>query len=145
MKKELFISKVDANGNLQANVSKQIRTLLKALADSSVVIEISKKRKQRSNNQNKYYWGVVVQEFRQGVLEMWGEHIDSQEAHEYLKLHCNFKEIINEATGEIIKLPISTTESNTLEFEEYLEKCRKLIYEYFNVVVALPNEQKTIL
>ena len=144
MKKELFISKVDSNGNLQANVSKQIRNLLKSFADSSVVVEIAKKRKHRSNNQNRYYWSVVVQYFKQGVLEMWGENIDSQQAHEYLKLHCNYKELINESTGEVIKLPKSTTENNTLEFEEYLDRCRKLIYEYFNIVVPLPNEQSEL-
>ena len=56
----------------------------------------------------------------------------------------NFKELINENSGEIIKLPQTTTDRTTIEFEEYLERCRKLIYNYFNRVVALPNEQTEI-
>ncbi len=137
----MYISKVSDTGLLQKNVTKQIQAYLKAMSGQTVIIEISKKRKQRSQNQNKYYWGVVIQFFKDGALDMWGEHLDSEQCHEYLKMHCNYKEFINEATGVMFKIPQSTTDANTLQFEVYLERCRKLIYEYFNIVVPLPNEQ----
>jgi len=147
MSKETFISILNEDGTLQKNISKSIAAYLKNLAQTkcSVVIEISKKRKQRSMSQNKYYWGVVIQFFKDGALDMWGENLDSEQCHEYLKTHCNFKEFVNENTGEVIKMPQSTTDANTLEFEEYLDRCRKLIYTYFNIVVPLPNEQTELL
>jgi hypothetical protein len=145
LKKELYISKVHDDGTLQKNVSKQIRQQLLSLVGQSVIIEISKKRKQRSVVQNGYYWGVVVQFFKDGALDMWGEHLDSEQCHEYLKTNCNYKELINTNTGEVTKMPQSTKDTNTLEFEEYLDRCRKFIYEYFNIVVPLPNEQAELL
>lgn len=139
----LFISNTK-NGRLQSNVQTQLNDYISSLKDARYQIEIKKVKKSRSNNQNRYYWGIIVNEFRSGVAEMWGEYIGSQEAHEYLKLHCNYKELINENSGEIIKLPQTTADRTTIEFEEYLERCRKLIYNYFNRVVALPNESLEI-
>lgn len=50
----------------------------------------------------------------------------------------------NTATGEIIKIPLSTADLRTIEFEEYLEKCRRLAFDFFNVQIPLPNQQTTL-
>lgn len=143
MKDEQFFSNI-INGKLSKKVTQEIADLLAVFEGQRICIKIGKVRKERSSNQNRYYWGIVVNEFRNGAKDMWGEDLGSDEAHEYLKIHCNYKELINYNTSEVIKMPQTTTDLNTLQFEEYLERCRKLIYEYFGIIVALPNEQKEI-
>jgi hypothetical protein len=141
--KYTILSKVN-DARINRRAQQEVRNSLIDLEGKDIIITIETKRKKRSQNQNAYYWGCVVSEFRLGALEMWGEHIDSEQAHEYLKYHCNYKELINENTGEIVKLPQSTTTHTTLQFEEYLERCRKLIYEMFGRIVLLPNEQSEV-
>ena len=35
----------------------------------------------------------------------------------------------------------STADLKTIEFKEYLEKCRRLAFDFFNVQIPLPNTQ----
>lgn len=94
----------------------------------------------RSQNQNRYYWGVIVESFRHGALQEWGEYMGKDEAHNTLKANCLYTEKVNEETGEIFRVIGSTTDNDTLDQETYHEKCRQLIHNAFNIVVPLPNE-----
>jgi hypothetical protein len=94
----------------------------------------------RSNQQNRYYWGVIVEAFRYGVQQQWGDYIGKQEAHETLKSNCLYTERINEDTGEVLRIIGSTSENDTGEQEVYHEKCRRLIMDYFGIEVPLPVE-----
>jgi len=133
------------DGKLQRNVSKAIAEYIGSCKDGRYEIEIKKQKKKRSLDQNGYYWGVVVYFFIQGALDTWGEDIDSETAHAELKKHCNYKEVINVNTGEINKLPLPTKDLTTVEFELYQDKCRKFIYEWFNIIVPLPNENLELI
>jgi hypothetical protein len=143
LKKQIYISDVK-DGKLQKGITKAIKTELEKHEGKRVVITIERKRKTRSTMQNSYYWGVIVQSLRQCVLEEWGEDLGNEEAHEMLKFQCNYKELVDESTGEVIRMPLTTTNLTTTEMEEYNEKCRKFIFNFFNTVVPLPNEQGTI-
>ncbi len=138
-KKEVFISNVKG-GKLQKNVSLLIANFLTLFEGTRVKITIERLYKQRSLRQNGYYWGVIILYFQQGVSEQWGEFKDSDECHEELKKECNWKEVVNTSTGQIHKSIQSTKKLTTVEFEEYEERCRRLIFEYFNMNVPLPNE-----
>lgn len=104
----------------------------------------TRKGNSRSGNQNRYYWGVIVESFRHGAKEEWGEFLSKQDAHETLKANCLFQEKVNETTGEIIRIIGSTTENDTWDQEEYHDKCRNLIQEFFGITVPLPGEQMEI-
>lgn len=106
-----------------------------------IKITVEKKRNTRSLNQNAYYWGCIVQFYVQGIDDMWGEKIGSDQAHEDLKRECNWYEKVNEETSEVKRFFKSTADLTTTEFEEYLERCRRFILEYFTITVPLPNEQ----
>lgn len=111
--------------------------------ESPVIVSVKKKRKRTSKSQRGYYFAAIVSEYIRGALEAWGEYLSKQEAHDNLKKECNFKEvIINE--DEIVRIVLSTESLNSLERETYHEKCRNLIYNYFNIVCLLPNEQADI-
>jgi hypothetical protein len=127
------------SGKLQIDRSKLLQSIA-IMGDCKVKLIIEKLYKKRSNNQNAYYWGVVIEAFCIGYFEMTGEMIEKKDAHDTLKEKFSFKEIVNVNTGEITKIIISTAEGDTMEFERYLEKCRDFILEWFNLVVPLPNE-----
>jgi len=100
--------------------------------------------KKRSDAENRYYWGCVINDFITGFEESTGQEITPTEAHELLKIHCNGIEIPNEATGEILKVGRTTAKLSTIEMEEYLDRCRMFIFDWFNITVLLPGEQASI-
>lgn len=55
-------------------------------------------------------------------------------------MQFNYFEKINEETGEIVRVPKSTTENTTTTQEEYHLEIRKFTKEWFNVEIPLPNE-----
>lgn len=106
-----------------------------------VIVTVKKLYRKRSNPQNAYYWGVVINEFCLGFNDTQGEDCEPEDAHYFLKQQFNYKEIYDKKTGEVLKIGKTTTNSTTIEFEEYLESCRRFIQEWFGRTVPLPNEQ----
>ena len=140
MMKEQLYCEVKPDGTISNE--KTFWEIIRQFAGQRIIITVEKKRKKRSIRQNNYYFGCICDFFKTGALEQWGEHLDTEQAHEELKKHCNFKEVVNIQTGEMIgKISLSTKDLTTLEFEEYEERCRKLIYTFFGIIVTLPNKQ----
>ena len=136
----------EANGKITNGVlSFRYRSLfdkaLIAFGDCEVEIKVGKKFRKRTSPQNRYYWSVIVFYWKEILTAEYGEQITQAQAHEFLKANFNFKEIVNEETGEVLRIPKSTTENKTFEMEEYHEICRQKAFEFFNVVIPLPNEQ----
>lgn len=142
MKSINIISQV-SNGNLTRNRTR-IKDAIATFEGKDVSITIKKKRKTRSNSQNQYYWGVVLELTIDAIKKEWGEIWDKDNAHEFLKSRFLYYEKYNENTGEIIKTPKSTTECSTVEYEEYLSQCRQFLKEWFNTDIPLPNEEITL-
>lgn len=123
----------------------------KEIADSfagkRVEVVIKRARKQRSNAQNAYYWGVVVPFVLRGFIELGnslteGNPDDHELIHEFLKAKFlrNGAEIVD-ADGLVHELPGSTTKTTTVEFMEYLDRIINFAAESLNVVIPPPNEQ----
>lgn len=96
----------------------------------------SSDKKQRSNPQNKYYWGVVLPR----ISEHTGFTIE--EAHEVLKSKFlkGWKNV-DTAKGYVeLEYVRSTTDLNTSEFEAYMTKVREFCSIELNVWVPEPNE-----
>lgn len=98
---------------------------------------IIKKKNRRSLLQNNFYWAVVVQEVRLGLLEI-GYRMTNEETHYFLKQKFNPVEIPN-AEGEAIQVPGSTTTLNKSEFSEYVERIAQWASEYLGVVIPPAN------
>lgn len=95
--------------------------------------------KNRSNQQNSYYWGVIIREL--------SEHTGytSDEIHEVLKykfisypIVFHHKEI--QSRDEEIYVCKSTTELDTKEMEDYLSKIRTWASAELGVWIPEPNE-----
>lgn len=96
-------------------------------------ITVSNIKKDRSTNQNAYYWGVVLRM----IAEETGYTPDDM--HEYFKLRFMPKNII-QIKSEKREVPFSTTKLQTNEFEMYLEQIRAFAAEELQIVIPLPNE-----
>lgn len=95
-------------------------------------IIITPYRKMKTNDQNKYYRGVVVQ-----ILgDYWGS--TNQEAHEAISAeHLKYSK--HYGMPQLIK-STKLTEWSTVEWEEYMEHLRKWAAQEFGVSIPLPNE-----
>ena len=127
------------NGKFSSNIN-IIDDILNAYEGHTIDITFKRRSNKRSNNQNSYYWAVIVPITRNCIKNEWGEIWSLEKAHEFLKNNCNYEEIINEDSGEILRRVKSTTENDTKNQEDFHEKCRRLVKDFFNTQIPLPNE-----
>lgn len=113
---------------------RRLHSILKVLKPVKYIVEIKQYRKKRSINQNDYYWGAVVTPLASylGYLP--------DDLHKELALKFIPKHLTNRITGEITKVGRSTTELDTLEFEQYLEMVRIWALTELDFLIELPNE-----
>lgn len=121
-----------------------IEKIIQSFEGKDLKLTFEKKTKQRSINQNAYYWGVIVEIVRGCLHDLTGDVYTKEETHEFLKAKFLFKEVVNEATGEIINVPKSTTENSTTDCEVYHEEIRRFALSFFDTIIPLPNEQLEI-
>ena len=138
-----YISNVK-DDNLQMNVRKQIAKDLKEHNGKKVLITIKRVGAQRSDRQNRYYWGCVVLSQIDCFKERWGEIWDKDEVHDWNKCNVFSSDFVDEDTGEIIKRPGSSRTKTKTEFEERMEKLRQFFELNFDWRIQLPNEQLDI-
>ena len=116
-------------GQLRNYFTVRFQNYLKTLEGQKVEIIVRKQKTKRSDNQNSYYWGVV--------LDILSRHTgyESDEMHEILKFKFLRKRISDD-----VEYVQSTTKLNTAEMEEYLEKIRRFAAMDLFCVIPLPNE-----
>ncbi len=129
-----------SGGKLASNLN-MISNILDVYEGHTIDVTFKKRTNKRSNQQNKYYFGVIVEIFRNCIKEEWAEIWSRSQVHEFLKTNCNYEELINEETGLVVRRIKSTTENTTGDQEEYHTKCRTLALDYFNTTIPLPNEE----
>lgn len=131
------------NGNLIRNRN-LIKEAICAFENKEIVIRIEKKKRKRSNPQNRFYYGVVIPLMQQALKES-GNLMTSNDVHELLKLRF-LKEtiLVNEETGQIVERIKSTTELSTSQFMDYMAEINVFASEYFGVVIPEPNENITL-
>jgi len=92
--------------------------------------------KNRSNPENRYYWGVIVELLSQEL------GYEREEMHEILKaIFLKEKTFLKTKAGvEEVAFARSTSELNTAEFEDYLRRIRVFASTELGIFVPLPNE-----
>jgi hypothetical protein len=116
--------------------------MIKSLKDGRYQVEVSKLNK-RSNQQNRYYFGVLVAMVQQGLNDI-GTEVTKEETHEFLKARFNYTEIVNTETGEVMQVPRSTTDLSKEQFSEYKDKIQRWAAEWLNIVIPDPGELLTM-
>jgi hypothetical protein len=136
--------KIQIKSLVQNGLLKRNRTLItdaiKSFEGKEILIIFEKPKNKRSNPQNSYLWAVLYPITQQAIKNEWGEIWNIEKVHEFYKIQFNVIERVNEETGQIIKLPKSTTENTTTQQEEYHLQIREFLQEWFNITAPMPNE-----
>lgn len=126
-------------GTLKIRNRAALSQALRGMKDGEVLIRIERLRATRSQSQNAFYWGVVVQL----LSEFTGYTPD--EMHEVLKAKFLPKRFaVCDGNGEIkdeLVIGGSSAVLNTVEFGEYLEAIRQWAAETLHVVIPDPNTE----
>jgi hypothetical protein len=131
------------DGVLSIVGAKRLRQDLKEFGEAEIQI-IIKKRGKRSSPQNRYYWGIVIQEIK-SEFKRRGIRATAEEIHEALKLKFNPVPTIDENTGEVlIELGGTTTEMNKEEMSEYLERIIHWCNESLEIQISEPGTQTAL-
>jgi len=93
-----------------------------------IIVSIEVYRSKRSNDQNRYLWGVVYDL----IAETTGHTVD--EINEIMKTKFL---TVHTDLGDYSK---SSKSLNTVEFMEYIEQIRLWSMEYLGTRIPLPNE-----
>jgi hypothetical protein len=136
MSKEVFFKTVDGDGTLMFKAS------LSDFTGKQVKITIEDKKK-RSLSQNGFYWGNFIQSQIECFKERWGETYRKEQVHDWNKVNFWGTEHISE-DGEVFKMPCSSTNFTTAEWEEKLENVRAWFKQNFEWEIGYPNEQNNL-
>jgi hypothetical protein len=119
---------------------------IKSFNDKDVVITFTKPKKNRSNNQNRYYWGLVLPLIQNGLLDATGELRSYDNIHYkiLLPLFAPTNEIVNKDTGECIVERLTSSDLTTTQFCEYILEIQKWSAEFLGIDIPSPNEENLI-
>lgn len=129
--KPTFYGQIE-NGKLTLQDRDQFKAYVGTLK-GDVMITVDKRYKRRSDNENRYYWGVVIPL----LCEFMG--YTDEEMHEAIKWKFLKKQTEAFPKHEEVPTVRSTTTLSTAEFEELMSKVRMWASE-FGVYIPDPNE-----
>lgn len=95
---------------------------------------------QRTAPQNRYYWGVIVETIKSAINDL-GNSYTADEIHDFLKKEFNYSEV-ETIDGHFLKVPESTTNLDTIAFNEYKERIQQFAAEVLNIYIPDPNESE---
>ena len=115
-----------------------------ALFHGRYIVTIEKETK-RTISQNAYYWSVCVPLVKVGLQDIgYREVKTNDDAHEVMKHLFLKKSFTNEQTQEVIIVPGSTSDLDTLGFNQYLEEIWQWGSEYLGINIPTPMQQTTM-
>lgn len=122
------------SGELKPVALVAFRQAMKRFPDGArVVIRVAVERQKRSNSQNRFWHGIVIPAF--------AEHCgyEFEEMKDALALKLLPKEITDMETGEVRIVPGHTSELNTKQFNELIERAQRLGAE-MDIYIPDPGE-----
>jgi hypothetical protein len=135
------IEKLD-DGSIKGG--KAIKEAISDLNTGRWTVSIRKYYKQRSLGQNNFYHANFIQGQIDCFKERWGETYRHDQVHEWNKLNFWGENKIIESTGEVIKMPGSSTDNNTVEWESKMEDIRQWFRQNFEWELPFPEKQAEI-
>jgi len=144
------MSKIEIITSISNGIFKRNRNLvlqaIQSFNDKDVIISFSKPKKSRSNNQNAFYWGVVLPLVQKGLLDATGElrSVDNIHYKILLPLFAPLNEIVNKDTGECISERLTSSEMTTTQFMEYIMEVQKWSAEFLSIDIPNPNEENLL-
>lgn len=129
-----------SDGRLKLSDRKRFDTDIKQFEGKRVEVVISKANKRRSNEQNRYYWGLVLPCAVQGFRDAGHDGITIDDAHRFFKERFLTEgvEIASPKTGEIITISKTTTVLSTTGMMDYTDQIAQFCAEFLGVVIPEP-------
>lgn len=124
--KPLFFGSID-HGKIKLDNPEEFKNYCNNL-NGEIQLLLEKRKKNRSLNQNSYYWGVVIPL----LSEYFG--YESEEMHEALKYQFLRKGNVQLPTVR------STRRMTTIEFGDYMAKVRRWAAIEYSINIPEPNE-----
>lgn len=122
------------NGKLILKFPKEYASYIRSKEGKLVTVKIEDEKKQRTGQQNRYYWGAVLTT----VSEYTGH--STEELHEVFKNMFLVTHTIN-FKGKEVRITKSTTELDTLSFIKYIDR---IIAEVASMGIVIPSYDKYI-
>lgn len=140
LEKVSIVTGVDYQGKISEPARNKLLQFMQGRKGQTIEITANEYRNTRSNQQNRYYWGVVVAMIRHALQET-GTVASADEVHDFLKIEVGkMTKPIRSPSGNWVVVVDSTTRLKTDEFEQYIENCRAWAAEWLGVQIPLPNE-----
>ena len=108
--------------------------------DGNYRVEIKRIRRKRTLDQNGWLFGCIYPMLLKGLNDAGWEFTSIEEVHEYFKAMLWKKRMVNKHTGEIVEIPLSTTEMDTVQFSTYCDSLRDYGCEYLDIEVPDPDK-----
>lgn len=127
------VLKIENKAKMRLERRDEFQKRLEKFASKDIELWIGPRGYLRSLNQNRYYWGVIIEM----ISDETGHTPDEIHAFVkgmFLKKWITFKE-------KEIEITRSTTELDKAEFEDYAEKVRRWATTELNMNIPLPNEE----
>jgi hypothetical protein len=121
------------NGKLQLQGRRLFEEAMRRFPNGYVRVRIDVPKPQRSSGQNRFWHGVVIPLFAEHCGYTFDEMKDA------LALKLLPKEVTDLQSGEVHIVPGHTSELNTREFNDLIERAQKLGAE-LGVYIPDPNE-----
>lgn len=134
--KKFFLKKSEEQGADELNT---LCSIWQSLKEGEYQIEIKRKRKPRSNEQNAWLWGCIYPLLLDGLIDLGWEFTDVEQVHEFFKVQMTNDRVINKDTGEIVEFPSSTAKMDTIAFSTYTDRLRQYAKEYLNIDIPDPQ------
>ena len=116
-------------GAVQYDLPDNYQRWLVTLEGQRVVTETKKFRKNRTDAQNRYWWGVVI--------DILSQHTgyEPEEMHDAIKIKFMPVEKVGLIAGK------STTHLTTIEFVDLIERVQRWAAQYLQCYIPDPNEE----
>jgi len=140
-----YLGSVSNSGEIK--LPKRLRAEVSAfLQGCEIEVIWRKKKKHRSSEQNRYYWGVVVPMVCDGFNDL-GNPVTSSNPddldaiHEFLKRRFLQPLNLHDANGEVHEVRYTTTDLSTSGMMDYIAQIQQFAAEYLNVTIPDPGQQ----
>jgi hypothetical protein len=128
-------------GKIPTSVLHRLIDAVAKMDGKRLILTLKEQKRKRSLNQNAYLWGVVYARIVE-VFREYGNNVDAEDVHAYLKDHVGkLKQFFVTPDGEVLTGPGSTAKLTTQEFEVYVENVRGWAIDTLGVAIPLPNEE----
>ena len=114
-----------------------INWLSRAL-DGTYKIDVKMVRRRRTIDQNGWLWGCIYPLLRQALNAQGWEFVTDEQVHKFFKAQIANDKVINKHTGEIIEIPRSTKEMDTVTFSTYCDQLREYGRQFLGVEIPDP-------